>query len=326
MIIARSPLRITLGGGGTDLPSYSREHGGFAIAAAIDASVFVALASTLDDALVLRCPAAERVAAGEPVTHPIVREALALTGVPASRLELTSFADVPAGTGLGSSSSFTTALLAALHAAHGRRPEARELAEQACEIEIERLAEPIGRQDQYIAAYGGLRVFEFRPDGAVDCASLAIGADTRTALESRLLLYFTGVRRRASEILREQDERSRRGDEEMTAHLHRVKEIGMESRTALEAGDLGRFAELLHRHWEHKKARTSAMTSDRIDGSYELARRHGALGGKLVGAGSGGFLMLYAEDPARVREALDGTGLVELHFRFTETGTTVIVS
>jgi len=325
MIITRSPLRVSLGGGGTDLPSYYREHTGFVVAAAIDKYVYITLHRTLVQELIVKYSKMERVKSVDEVQHPIIREALRLTGVGAPYLEITSLADIPAGTGLGSSGSFTTALLKALHLLNKNLIQPQELAEQACRIEIDVLKEPVGKQDQYISAFGGITCFRFLPNDTVEAWPLKIDTDTLYNLEDNLLLFFTGYTRAASGVLREQDERSRQNDREMIANLHFVKELGRESKEALEAGDLARFAELMNVHWEHKKRRSSGMSNDHIDEWYELARQNGALGGKLIGAGGGGFLMFYAEDHVRLRRAMREAGLQEVRFRFDFEGTKVVI-
>jgi len=325
MIITRSPIRISLGGGGTDLPSYYREHSGFVIAAAIDKYVYITLHQTFVQELIVKYSKMERVQTVDEVQHPLIREALRLTEVGAPYLEITSMADIPAGTGLGSSGSFTTALLKALHALKKNLIHPEELAEQACHIEIDLLKEPVGKQDQYIAAYGGITCFRFLPNHQVEAWPLKIDTDTLYSLEDNLLLFFTGYSRSASEILKEQHVRSKQNDREMIANLHFVKDLGRESKEALEAGALTRFAELMNEHWEHKKRRSVNMSNDRIDQYYHLARQNGALGGKLIGAGGGGFLMFYAEDKVRLRRAMREAGLQEVRFRFDFEGTKVIV-
>jgi D-glycero-alpha-D-manno-heptose-7-phosphate kinase len=324
MIITRSPLRISLGGGGTDLPSYYREHGGFLIAGAIDKYVYLTVHKSFTPDLILKYSLTERVDQLEAIKHPIVREAMRLVGVEPRYLEVSSMADIPAGTGLGSSGSFTTALLQALHAYKKGIIHPRELAEQACAIEIDKLGEPIGKQDQYIAAFGGLTCFIFHPDGRVEAEPLKVSAETQWNLEDHLGMYFTGYSRSASAILKEQDDKSRSKDADMTANLHFVKELGFKSRQALESGDLQAFGRIMHEHWEHKKRRSGGMSNPRIDAWYELARQNGAVGGKLIGAGGGGFLLFMAEDRARLRKALHAAGMEEVRFRFDYQGTAVV--
>jgi D-glycero-alpha-D-manno-heptose-7-phosphate kinase len=325
MYITRSPLRISLGGGGTDLPSYYQKHTGFLVAAAIDKYVCITLHQTFVPELILKYSRLERVLSVADVQHPIIREALRLLDIPGNGMEITSMADIPAGTGLGSSGSFTTALLKALHCHKKNFVHPRELAEQACHIELERLREPIGKQDQYIAAYGGLTCFQFLPNGHVEAWPLKIDDDTLYALEDNLLLFFTGYSRSASSILKEQDDRSKTRQQAMIDNLHFVKELGYQSKEALEKGDLGRFAELMNVHWEFKKQRSGSMSNTDIDGWYALARENGALGGKLIGAGGGGFLMFYAEEKARLRQAMHQVGLREVRFRFDWEGTKVVL-
>ena len=325
MIITRSPLRISLGGGGTDLPSYYREHSGFVIAAAIDKYVYITLHQTFVQELIVKYSQMERVQSIDEVQHPLIREALRLTGVEDPHLEITSMADIPAGTGLGSSGSFTTALLKALHAMKKNLIHPQELAEQACRIEIDVLNEPVGKQDQYIAAYGGITCFRFLPNHQVDAWPLKIAADTLYNLEDNLLLFFTGYSRSASAILEDQRKRSLKNDREVIANLHFVKEIGRASKEALEAGNLTELADLMNVHWEHKKRRSDGMSNEQINNWYELGRQNGALGGKLIGAGGGGFLAFYAEDKVHLRKAMRDAGLPEVRFRFDFEGTKVVV-
>jgi len=325
MIITRSPLRISLGGGGTDLPSYYRKHTGFLIAAAIDKYVYITLHQTFVPELIIKYSKLERVKDFSEVQHPIIREALATVGVNGHYLEIASMADIPAGTGLGSSGSFTTALLKALHTYKKNLIHPQELAEQACHIEIERLGEPVGKQDQYIAAYGGITCFHFQPDEQVEACPLMISDETLHNLEDNLLLFFTGYSRNASSILKEQDDRSKQSDRDMLENLHFVKDMGYRSRQALESGNLLEFAELMNVHWEYKKHRSVAMSNSKIDEWYKLALASGAMGGKLIGAGGGGFLMFYAEEKARLRQAMVNTGLQEVRFRFDFEGTKAVV-
>jgi D-glycero-alpha-D-manno-heptose-7-phosphate kinase len=249
-----------------------------------------------------------------------------MLGFRTPQIEITTLADIPAGTGLGSSGSFTTALLRALFAHRRRFLLPSELAELACEIEIDRLREPVGKQDQYIAAYGGVTCFTFCPDERVEAKPVALSMDALTDLEENLLLFFTGFSRSAGSILADQKTRTVQADAEMLENLHYVKELGQRSREALERGDIGQFGVLMHEHWEHKKRRSRGMTNPKIDEWYDLARRHGAVGGKLVGAGGGGFLMFYTEDHRRLRAAMADAGLEEIRFRFDYEGTKVLFS
>ena len=324
MIITRSPLRISLGGGGTDLPSYYRKHSGFLIAAAIDKYVYINVHRRFVDGFLLKYSSLEEAATIDDIKHPIIREALQLVGIEERNLEITSMADIPAGTGLGSSGSFTTALLKALHALKKNLVHPAELAEQACCIELEKLAEPIGKQDQYIAAYGGITSFRFTSDGRVDAAPLKISEETLFNLEDNLLLFFTGYSRSASAILKEQDDKSRKADAAMTENLHFIKELGQQSQRALEAGKLEEFAWLMDVHWQRKKERSKGMSNQDINAWYDCALANGALGGKVIGAGGGGFLMFYAGDKVKLRHAMRERGLTEVRFRFDFEGTRVL--
>src|SRR5437867_1745838 len=324
MIIVRSPLRISLGGGGTDLPSYYRDHSGFLIAAAIDKYVYITLHQTFVEELIVKYSKLERVTSVDDLEHPIIREALKHVAIPAPHLEITSMADIPSGTGLGSSGSFTTGLLKALHTLKKNLIHPKELAEEACRIEIEILKEPVGKQDQYIAAFGGITCFRFLPNEQVEAWPLKIATETLYNLEDNLLLFFTGYSRTASDILREQDTKSKEADSEMIANLHFVKELGRKSREAMEKGDLAQYGELMNVHREHKKRRSAKMSNDHIEQWFALARANGALGGKVVGAGGGCFLMFYADDKVRLRAAMREARLQEVRFRFDFEGTKVV--
>src|SRR5881296_2799975 len=291
MIIARSPLRISVAGGGTDLPSYYREHSGFVIAAAIDKYVYISLHPMFEQQIFIRYSGLERVQSIEEIQHPIVREALRLMKISQPYLQITSIADIPAGTGLGSSGSFTTALLKALHAHKKNIISPAELAEQACDIELNKLGEPIGKQDQYIAAIGGITAFTFHKDGRVEYRACNISEETLFNLEDNLLLFFTGYSRSASAILKDQNDKSKLADPEMIDNLHFVKELAESTKHALERGEVSEFGRLMNIHWEHKKARSPFITNEQIDHWYRCALSNGASGGKLIGAGGGGFLM-----------------------------------
>jgi D-glycero-alpha-D-manno-heptose-7-phosphate kinase len=326
MLIARSPLRISLGGGGTDLPSYYREHGGFLIAGAIDKYVYITLHRTFNDELIVKYSKLERVSHAGQVEHPIIREALALLGMDGRFLEISSLADIPAGTGLGSSGSFTTALLKALHAWKRDLVQPEQIGREACQIEMERLQEPIGKQDQYIAAFGGLTCFEFMPDDTVKAWPLAVSRETLEEMEDNLVLFFTGYSRSASSILQEQDQLSKSGDAGMIRNLHYIKELGLRSKKALEAGALEEFGALMNEHWQHKKERSRGMSNAIIDDFYDHALAHGAVGGKLIGAGGGGFLLFYTTDKPRLLRAMRNKGLSEVRFKFDFSGTTLVIN
>ena len=316
MIIARSPLRITLGGGGTDLPSYYEEREGFLISAAIDKYVYITLHETFEKGYFLKYSKFEKCTEIDEIQHPIIREALKLLDWKKPCLELCSMADIPAGTGLGSSSSFTTALLRALHTMQGNIVSTRTLAEEACEIEMNRLKEPIGKQDQYIASYGGITCMNFHKDGYVWVDPLRISDETLYNLEDNLILFFTGFSRSAGNILKEQNDKSKEHNEDMLKNLDFVKDLGYQSKKALEKGDLDEFANIMNVHWEYKKKRSGGMSNPQIDEWYELALKSGAQGGKMIGAGGGGFLMFYVKDKVRLRDAMRSTGMSVVRFRF----------
>lgn len=324
MIITRSPLRISLGGGGTDLPSYYREHEGFLIAAAIDKYVYITLHQTFVDDMIIKYSKMERVSSIDEIQHPIIREALRLVGIQNLNIELSSMADIPSGTGLGSSGSFTCALLKALQTYKKNLVHPNEIAEQACHIEIDLLKEPIGKQDQYISAYGGINCFEFCKNDTVKAKPLKISDETLYSLEDNLLLFFTGYSRSASEVLKEQDNKTKKKDSSMIDNLHFVKELGYKSQSAFESGDLEEFAELMNVHWEHKKQRSDLMSNNKINEWYDIALKNGALGGKLIGAGGGGFLMFYANENMKLRHAMAHEGLKEVRFKFDFEGSKVV--
>lgn len=324
MLITRAPLRISLGGGGTDLPSYYRRFGGYVISAAITKYVYIGINRTFTDDYFLKYSELERVREVDQIKHPLIREALCMHSVGPS-LEIVSLADIPSGTGLGSSGTFTVGLLKALHAFKREHIVTGALAEEACGIEIDRLGRAVGKQDQYIAAFGGLTRFEFCPDGEVRVSPLRISNDTLHDLEERLLLFFTGYSRQADSILQDQKKRSEESDATMLENLDMIARIGRQVGEALEKGDTRAFGELMHEHWEYKRSRSPDMSSNQIDRWYQKGRASGAIGGKLVGAGAGGFLMFYAEEPAALREAMLLEGLAELRFSFDYDGCAVIV-
>lgn len=328
MVITQSPLRISLGGGGTDLPSYYNENEGFLIAAAIDRYVYVTINTPFKDGIFLKYSSIENVMNVNDIQHPIIRESLRLFQkknlVP--KIEITTMADIPAGTGLGSSGSFTTALLKGLNFFERKNIDATVLAEMACDIEINKLKESIGKQDQYIAAVGGITCFTFCKDNTVIVEPLKISTDTLYDLEDNLLLFFTGYSRSAGAILKDQKEKSQSYDTYMLANLHHVKEMGYRCKRMLEEGKTSDFGTLMHEHWEHKKRRSEGMSNPQIDEWYALGLKNGAIGGKLVGAGGGGFLLFYAEDRNKLRHAMKHAGLEEVRFKFDYEGTKVILS
>jgi D-glycero-alpha-D-manno-heptose-7-phosphate kinase len=323
VIVTRTPLRISIAGGGTDLPSYYRREGGTVISAAINKYVYLAINATFTSDYLLKYSQLERVDRIDDIEHALIREVLRRYDVPPG-IEIVSVADIPAGTGLGSSGSFTVGLLRALHAHRQEHVSTSELAEVACHIEIEELGDPVGKQDQYIAAYGGLTRFEFRPDGSVSASRLEVSPSTLVDLEEHLLLFFTGYARRATTILADQKARSEKDDADMIANLDEVSALGREIDAALTAGDTAAFAQLMHQHWLRKRERSRGITNDEIDQWYELARANGAVGGKLVGAGAGGCLLFYADDARRVRQAMAEAGLPEVRFGFDHDGSVVL--
>ena len=326
MIIVRSPLRISLGGGGTDLPSYYRSHGGFLLAGAIDRYVYVTVTRPFKPGILLKYSKQEAVDSIDDVQQPIIREALRLMDFRTPQIEITTLAGIPSGTGLGSSGSFATALLKALHVFRRKTIQPAALAEMACDIEINRLKEPVGKQDQYIAACGGLTCFTFERDDSVKVEPLNVSSNTLFDMEDNLLLFFTGFSRRAGSILEDQRTRSVQSEGEMLENLHYVKTLGYRSRELIEAGRMADFGMLMHEHWEHKKRRSAGMSNPQIDQWYELGMANGAVGGKLVGAGGGGFLLFYAADRDRLRLAMSQAGLQEVRCRFDFEGTKVLVS
>ena len=324
MIITRTPLRVSLGGGGTDLPSYYRRNGGAVLSAAINKYIFVSVNRTFGDDYFLKYAQLERAKSVGDIRHPIFREVLRRHSIGPS-IEFVSMADIPSGTGLGSSGSFTVGLLKAVHALKRNHMTSAEIAEEACSIEIDILGRPVGKQDQYAASFGGITYFEFSKDGTVAASPLAIAEGTLRELEEHLLLFFTGYSRDADTVLLEQQVKSDQGERSMLKSLDFIKEIGTASKKALERGDTSTFGTLMNEHWEHKKRRSTAMSNSNIDKWYRRALDEGALGGKLVGAGAGGFLLFYAKDQDPVRTAMAAEGLSEIRIMFDHDGSTVLV-
>lgn len=325
MIITRTPFRLTLGGGGTDLPSFYSEHGGFILAVAIDKYMFLSVNTPIvDDGIRVRYSKSETVDHIDELQHALAREALRYFGV-TKGIEIVSIADIPAGTGLGSSSSYLVGLLNAMHTLLRDQATPRTLAEEACYIELEVLKKPIGKQDQYMAAFGGLTTLEIDRGGNVTVSQLGLDVDLLEILEHNILMFYTHDLRDATAILQKQDGATRRNDRTVVGSLREIKDIGLEIREAIAKGNLRRFGELLDAHWQSKKRLSEGVTNPKIDAWYELAKRNGAIGGKISGAGGGGFLMLYCEEKkAQLREAMRGTGLRELNFRFDFEGSKVV--
>ncbi|MDX2051021.1 MAG: sugar kinase [Polyangiaceae bacterium] len=327
MIVSRAPVRFSLGGGGTDLPSYSSEHGGFLVAAAIDKYIYVSANRRFYDTIRLAYSKTETVDAIDKIEHRIFREALRFTGINQG-IELTSVADVPPNSGLGSSSSFTVALLNALHTFKHEFISSEQLAKEACHIEMEVLKEPIGKQDQYIAAYGGITAFTFNPDGSVAVERLPVRPEVIDELESNLLIFYSGVERAAASVLAEQGKNIQQNQSNAVERMHRIKELGLETRRILLDGNVDAYGELLHEHWSNKRKLAGNMTDPTIDEHYEAARTAGAIGGKLMGAGGGGFFMFYAlpANRRRVYDALTKRGLKPLRFRFDTSGARIVAN
>jgi D-glycero-alpha-D-manno-heptose-7-phosphate kinase len=323
MILTRTPLRISIGGGGTDLPSYYRKFGGFVISAAITRYIYIAVNRSFSPGYWLKYSEAEYAETREAIRHPLIREALMALRIE-SGTEIVSVADVPAGTGLGSSGSFLVGLLHTLYLYRGHAVTAERLAAQAAEIEMERLGEPVGKQDQYAAAYGGLLCQEYGADESVRVYPLRISEAAIEELRESLMLFFVGKTRSSATLLEDQRRRSEAHDPEMIESLHFTRQLGLEIQKALEAGEVWRFGELMHEHWLRKRARSAGISSSAIDEAYAQALRHGgASGGKLVGAGGGGFLLLQTKDRRRLREAMVATGMVEMPFGFDFEGSVV---
>lgn len=325
MILTRTPFRVTLGGGGTDLPSFYREHGGFILAVAIDKYMFLNVNTPIvDDKIRVRYTASEVVDHVDQVQHTLAREALRSFGI-TKGIEIVSVADIPAGTGLGSSSCYLVGLLNALRALMQKPVAPQDLAEEACHIELDILKKPIGKQDQYMAAFGGLTSLTIDHDGAVHVERLPVSSELVEVLENNMLLFYTNGTRDAAEILARQDVAARNKDVGVVGSLKEIKDIGLEINREILAGNPRRFGELMDVHWQAKKRLSHGITSPQIDAWYELAKRNGAIGGKISGAGGGGFLMLYCEDDkCRLRQAMRKAGLRELNFRFEFEGSKVV--
>lgn len=325
MIITRTPFRLTLGGGGTDLPSFYREHGGFILAVGLDKYMYLNVNTPIvDDKIRVKYAQSELVDHVDELQHTLAREALRYFEL-SRGIEIVSVADIPAGTGLGSSSSYLVGLLNAMHALTQNPVCPERLAEEACEIELNILKKPIGKQDQYMAAFGGLTTLDIERDGSVQVTRLNLDVEVLEALEHNLLMFYTHESRDATAILSKQDSAAQRNDRVVLSSLKEIKDIGIEACSAIEAGNLRRFGELLDVHWQSKKRLSEQVSNPQIDAWYELAKSNGAIGGKISGAGGGGFLTLYCEEnKGQLRAAMRVAGLRELNFRFDFEGSKVI--
>jgi len=324
MIITRTPLRISIGGGGTDLPSYYSRYGGFVIAVTISKYVYITLHQTFQKNFLIKYSQMETVGDVDQIKHPIIREALKMHGVEPF-IEMISMADLPAGTGLGSSGAFTVGLLRAIYSWKRQPATPQVIAEEACHIEMELLKQPIGKQDQYMSSFGGFTCLSIDQTGKADVTPLKLSADTIYDLEDNLLMFFTGFSRNAGNVLEDQKKRTEKEDPAMIENLHFIKETGLSIKKALEAGRTEEFAGLMHLHWLHKKKRSSGISNDQINGWYDIGFANGALGGKLIGAGGGGFLLFYAHDRQKLRLAMARAGLAEVRFHFDYEGSRILV-
>lgn len=329
MIITRAPLRIPLGGGGTDLPGYCSAFGGFILSVAINKYVYININKpSVQDVLRVKYSKTEEVNSVDELKHPLVREALKLLSID-DKLEISAMADVPAGTGMGSSGSFTVALLMALHAYKRSHASVKDVAEDACKIEMDILKHPSGKHDQYLAAFGGLTCLEISPDQSVKVTPLFLSHHVMDELKNNMVLFYTGIRRESSGVLKEQSEGAKQS-QEICDQYHRIKEIGMMIKRALEKGDLDNFGRLMHQHWLVKKKTSQKVTSDVIDNLYNLGLGEGALGGKLMGAGGGGFLLFYCPSEGnrrmRLRDVMASAGLKEVAFDFDTEGSKTLMN
>jgi len=327
MIVTRTPTRLPLGGGGTDIRAYASRYGGFLVSAAINRYVYITVNKRFEDSIRLSYSKTEIADSVDDIEHPIVRETLRLMGLD-SGLEIVSIADVPANTGLGSSGAFTVGLLNALHTFKRENVSVETLAEEASIILMDILGEPIGVHDQYLAALGGITCLDIDQYGAVQASPLATSDGIVEELEASIVLFYTGVKRSASEVLGDESRSISHSHDGVTAALHTVKEIGWQIKEALETGNVRRFGELLDHHWQSKKRLSTKVSSEDIDRLYELAKRNGALGGKIMGAGGGGFFMFYCEnhDKACLRQAMAAEGLREMRFAIDFEGSKVLVN
>jgi D-glycero-alpha-D-manno-heptose-7-phosphate kinase len=326
MIITRTPFRVTLGGGGTDLPSYYSKYGGFIFSAGIDKYMFVDVnRPVVDDLIRVKYTKSETVERLDDLEHELAREALRMMGIEKG-IEISSVADVPAGTGLGSSSCYTVGVLNALHALKKEQVPLKTVAEEDFKLEAEILNKPIGKQDPYMAAFGGLTVLDIQPDGSVAVRKANVSHEVADELNRNMLLFYTNVSRSADTILKEQGNAVREEKREVIDSMHYIKELGYKILEAVESGKITDVGRHFHAHWQHKKKISDKMSNERFDKIYEIAIENGALGGKISGAGGGGFFTFYVEDNhKKFREAMKQMGLREMRYRFDLEGSKVLV-
>lgn len=326
MIVTRTPFRITLGGGGTDLPSYYEKYSGFIFSAGIDKYMFVDVNRPMvDDLIRLKYTKTEIVEHLDQIDHTIAREVLKMMGIEKG-IEISSVADLPAGTGLGSSSCYAVGLLHALHVLKRDYVSLEQLAEEDFKIEAEVLKRPIGKQDPYMAAFGGLTVMEIGKDGKVKIRKASISYEIADNLNRNMLIFYTGATRQADDILTEQQTAIKEEKKDVTESMHYIKELGHEILEAVEAGNIDEVGRLFDAHWQHKKKISGKITSEQFNKIYDIAKQNGALGGKISGAGGGGFFTFYVpQNHKKFREIMAGQGLRELRYRFDFEGTKVLI-
>lgn len=327
MIISRAPLRIPIGGGGTDLPFYSSQFGGSLVTAAINQYIYILIKKRdFYDEFLIRYSKIETPKEVKDIQHTRIKAALELLNI-TDPIEITSIADIPAKTGLGSSSTFLVALLKALHAYKKEDVSANKLAEEAAHIEMNVLKEPIGKQDQYISAYGGIKQFTINKKGHVIVEPISINEKTLSDLEKNCFIFYTGIQRSAGNVLKSQTKTANDDPSKGIEGLHQIKKIGMEIKKALESGNTRRFGEWMNIHWETKKKLSERMSASQIDKWYEIALQNGAIGGKIMGAGGGGFFLFYCDrNQEKFKEAMKTAGLVETPFKFDFEGAKVLFS
>jgi len=323
MLISKSPLRISLGGGGTDLPSYYKKYGGFLISATINKHIYISIAETFNKKFIIKYSSFEEVNQIAKIKHPLFREILKKMEIK-TPLNISSHADIPSGTGMGSSGCFAVTLINALSSYQGKNLSKKKIAELACHIEIDKLKEPVGKQDQYTAAFGGLNSYEFKQNGKVVIKKINISKKRIQKLKNNLIIFFTGYSRSSYKILQKQDISTKTLDKSMLNNLHQIKKFGLESKKILENGNLNDIGRIMAEHWEYKKERSQFMTNNKIDYLYGIAKKNGALGGKLIGAGGGGFLMFYSENVNLIEKKFLNLGLKKIDFDFDFEGTKIL--